>query len=222
MTTSDPQDAGARPSGPAAHPHRPGQGPRRHAEHLQGADRPRHRGAAARRRGGRPRARPRGLPPADRAHRRRTPTPRPTASSRWSSVATGRSCGPPRSRGGAGPRCSGSTSATSGFLAEAESDDVEDVIDAIVARRWTSEDRLTLDVRAYLDGELVDPDLRAQRGQRGEGRPRADARGRRRDRQPAALPVGLRRGGAGHADRLHGVQLQRGWADRLAGASRRC
>jgi NAD+ kinase len=42
-----------------------------------------------------------------------------------------------------------------GFLAEAESDDVEDVIEAIAARRWTPEDRLTLDVRAYLDGELV-------------------------------------------------------------------
>lgn len=42
-----------------------------------------------------------------------------------------------------------------GFLAEAESDDVEDVIEAIVSRRWTPEDRLTLDVRAYLDGELV-------------------------------------------------------------------
>jgi len=42
-----------------------------------------------------------------------------------------------------------------GFLAEAESEDAQDVIDAIVARRWTSEDRLTLDVRAYLDGELV-------------------------------------------------------------------
>lgn len=42
-----------------------------------------------------------------------------------------------------------------GFLAEAESEDAEDVIDAVVARRWTSEDRLTLDVRAYLDGVLV-------------------------------------------------------------------
>jgi NAD+ kinase len=42
-----------------------------------------------------------------------------------------------------------------GFLAEAESEDVEDVIEAIVARRWSSEDRLTLDVRAYLEGELV-------------------------------------------------------------------
>ena len=42
-----------------------------------------------------------------------------------------------------------------GFLAEAEVDDVEDVIDAIVERRWSPEDRLALDVRAYRDGELV-------------------------------------------------------------------
>jgi NAD+ kinase len=42
-----------------------------------------------------------------------------------------------------------------GFLAEAEVEDVEDVIDAIVARRWTAEERLTLDVRAFRDGELV-------------------------------------------------------------------
>jgi NAD+ kinase len=42
-----------------------------------------------------------------------------------------------------------------GFLAEAESDDVESTIEAIVGRTWTPEDRLTLDVRAYRDGELV-------------------------------------------------------------------
>ena len=42
-----------------------------------------------------------------------------------------------------------------GFLAEAEVDDVEDVIDAIVERRWKPEDRLALDVRAFRDGELV-------------------------------------------------------------------
>ena len=42
-----------------------------------------------------------------------------------------------------------------GFLAEAEYDDVEDVIDAIVKRKWTPEDRLALDVRAFRDGELV-------------------------------------------------------------------
>jgi len=42
-----------------------------------------------------------------------------------------------------------------GFLAEAEYDDVESTIEAIVHRRYTAEDRLTLDVRVYQDGEEV-------------------------------------------------------------------
>ncbi|WP_341927890.1 NAD kinase [Nocardioides psychrotolerans] len=42
-----------------------------------------------------------------------------------------------------------------GFLAEAEVDDVESTLDAIVRRDYTTEDRLTLDVRVYRDGELV-------------------------------------------------------------------
>ena len=42
-----------------------------------------------------------------------------------------------------------------GFLAEAEYDDVESSIDAIVHRRYTIEDRLTLDVTVYREGELV-------------------------------------------------------------------
>ena len=42
-----------------------------------------------------------------------------------------------------------------GFLAEAEYDDVESTIDAIVHRRYSSEDRLTLDVSVYRDGEVV-------------------------------------------------------------------
>lgn len=42
-----------------------------------------------------------------------------------------------------------------GFLAEAEIDDVESTIDAIVCRRYTTEDRLTLDVRVYRGGELL-------------------------------------------------------------------
>ena len=41
-----------------------------------------------------------------------------------------------------------------GFLAEAEHEDVAATIEAIIAQRYTTEDRLTLDVRAYLDGEL--------------------------------------------------------------------
>lgn len=42
-----------------------------------------------------------------------------------------------------------------GFLAEAEYDDVESTIDAIVERRYGAEDRMTLDVRVYRDGEQV-------------------------------------------------------------------
>ena len=42
-----------------------------------------------------------------------------------------------------------------GFLAEAEYDDVESTIDAIVHRRYTAEDRLTIDVTVFRDGEVV-------------------------------------------------------------------
>ena len=38
-----------------------------------------------------------------------------------------------------------------GFLAEAESDDVEFAVDAVVRRRYTSEERLTVDVSVYRD-----------------------------------------------------------------------
>lgn len=42
-----------------------------------------------------------------------------------------------------------------GFLAEAEHDDVASTIQAIVARRYSIEDRMTLDVRVYRDKELL-------------------------------------------------------------------
>lgn len=42
-----------------------------------------------------------------------------------------------------------------GFLAEAESEDIEATIEAIVGRRYTSEERLTIDVGVYRDNELV-------------------------------------------------------------------
>lgn len=42
-----------------------------------------------------------------------------------------------------------------GFLAEAESDAVEDTIRAIVGRQWTAEDRLTIDVTVHQGKELV-------------------------------------------------------------------
>ncbi len=42
-----------------------------------------------------------------------------------------------------------------GFLAEAEHEDLEFTIDAIVHRRYSLEERLTVDVKAYRDNELV-------------------------------------------------------------------
>jgi NAD+ kinase len=42
-----------------------------------------------------------------------------------------------------------------GFLAEAEHEDLERTIDAIVHRRYTAEERLTIDVHVYRDKELV-------------------------------------------------------------------
>jgi NAD+ kinase len=42
-----------------------------------------------------------------------------------------------------------------GFLAEAEPDDVESTIDAIVHRRYTAEDRGTIQVSVHRDGEVV-------------------------------------------------------------------
>lgn len=42
-----------------------------------------------------------------------------------------------------------------GFLAEAEFDDIEFTLDAIVHKRYSSEERLTLDVTVHLDGELL-------------------------------------------------------------------
>jgi len=42
-----------------------------------------------------------------------------------------------------------------GFLAEAEYDDVESTIEAIIHRRYTAEERLTIDVSVFKDKELV-------------------------------------------------------------------
>ncbi len=42
-----------------------------------------------------------------------------------------------------------------GFLAEAESDDLDTTVDMVVHRRWTVEERLTVDVTVTCDGEVV-------------------------------------------------------------------
>ncbi len=103
-----------------------------------------------------------------------------------------------------------------GFLAEAEHDDVESTIDAIVHRRYTAEDRLTIDVERLPRRRAGGEHVRGQRGQRREGGSGADARGRRRDRRPPAVAVGMRRRGVCDPDRLHRLQLLRRRTDRVA------
>ncbi len=43
-----------------------------------------------------------------------------------------------------------------GFLAEAEADNIDEVLEHVVARDYAVEDRMTLDVRVLVDGHLVD------------------------------------------------------------------
>ena len=103
-----------------------------------------------------------------------------------------------------------------GFLAEAEPEDIDHTIDRDRRARLPLEERLTLDVTVLRGQGAGRRHLGAQRGQRREGGPRADARGRRRGRRPAAEPLGLRRCRVRDPDRLHGVQLLRRRAGRLA------
>ena len=184
-----------------------------------------------RRRG--PRGRTRVLPRADepasrpRCSRRRRPTSRWTTERRGGrrptpgaaadcelvivSAATARSCGPPSwpgarhpaarrqprprrlpRRGRARrPRRSPSTRSSTGRYTVEERHDHRR---RRVARRTAGARR---------------SHLGAQRGQRREGRPRADARGGRRGRRPAAVALGLRRRRLRHPDRLDRLRLLR-------------
>ena len=78
-----------------------------------------------------------------------------------------------------------------GFLAEAEREDLDATVERIVSRDYTVEERMTLEVhrpRGRARGVLL---VGAQRGDRREGRARADARAHRRDRRPAPVDLGL-------------------------------
>ena len=109
-----------------------------------------------------------------------------------------------------------------GFLAEAEYDDIDSTIEAIVDCRYTAEDRMTLDVSVHRDGEVVFRTFALNEASVEKAARAADARGRRRDRRPPALALGLRRRRLRHADRLDGLQLQRRRARSCGPRSRRC
>ena len=78
-----------------------------------------------------------------------------------------------------------------GFLAEAESSEIDSIVEHVVNRSYTVEERFTIDVTVREDGRRHLVVVRDQRGLGGEGRPGADARARGRGRRPAAVPLGL-------------------------------
>ncbi len=115
---------------------------------------------------------------------------RRTASSWSCSAATARCCARPSSPRHRAP-CSGSTSGHVGFLAEAEHDDLAATVDA-ARRAATTRSRSASPStsRSCVDGELSRPALGRSTRPASRSRPRADARGGRRGRRPAAVAVG--------------------------------
>ena len=81
-----------------------------------------------------------------------TPTPPPGASSPWSSGETARSCGPPSSTRETITPLLGINLGHVGFLAEAEWDDLDTTVEAIIEGTYFVEERQTIDVRVLLDG----------------------------------------------------------------------
>ena len=109
-----------------------------------------------------------------------------------------------------------------GFLAEAESSEIDSIVAHVVERSYTVEERFTIEVilRDCGSTEVGLDLLRHQRGLDREGIAGTDARGAGGDRRPAAVALGLRRHAGLHADRFHRLRLLRRRAGGLAGRGR--
>ncbi len=94
-----------------------------------------------------------------------------------------------------------------GFLAEAEPDGLTQTVDRLLAGEYRVEERMTLDVVARDNGTEIAAHLGAERGHRGEGRPRAHGRGRHRGGRPPAVALGMRRRGVRDADRVDRLRV---------------
>ena len=70
-------------------------------------------------------------------------------------MATARFCVPPNSPATSRSRCSESISAEIGFLAEAEADNIDAVLEHVVSRDYRVEERMTLDVVVRVEGRII-------------------------------------------------------------------
>ena len=105
-----------------------------------------------------------------------------------------------------------------GFLAEAEADSIDTVLDHVVNRDYRVEERMTLDVVVRVEGRIVGRGWALNEASLEKG-PAARRSGRgSRSRRPSGIGIRLRRRARGDADRLHGVGVLRGRPDRLAGS----
>ena len=105
-----------------------------------------------------------------------------------------------------------------GFLAEAEAEAIDTVLDHVIQRDYRVEERMTLDVVGAREGRDPPPRVGAQRGQPGEGPAPRRARRGARGRRPAGVVVRLRRRAGVDADRVDRLCVLCGRAGAVAGS----
>ncbi len=103
-----------------------------------------------------------------------------------------------------------------GFLAEAETEAIDSVLEHVVARSYRIEERLTLDIAVRVKGEVVAPTMGAQRGEPGKG---AAAGGARRGPRVDGRPVSTFGcdGVLVSTPLINGLRVLRGRTDLVAG-----
>ena len=108
-----------------------------------------------------------------------------------------------------------------GFLAEAEADSIDTVLDHVVNRDYRVEDRMTLDVVVRVDGEIIERGWALNEASLEKG-PRLGVLGVvARGRRPAGVVVRLRRRARLDPDRFDRVRVLRGRARSCGRTSKR-
>ncbi|BCI88621.1 hypothetical protein NIIDMKKI_38270 [Mycobacterium kansasii] len=104
-----------------------------------------------------------------------------------------------------------------GFLAEAEAEAIDLVLEHVVARDYRVEDRLTLDVAVRHGGRVIDQGWALNEASLEKG-PGWACWGGRRNRRPSGVGFRLRRGAGVDADRVHRLCVLGGRPGVVAGS----